>query len=65
MKKIASILILIGLLCFAGIIYISAESNDIPGNIATIGFIVIGYFGVIIFSYGWLKRTKEKKNEVN
>lgn len=59
MSKLAKILIIVGILCFAGIIFISAESEVIPDNIKTIGFIVLGYIGVISFSYGWLNKFKK------
>lgn len=65
MKKLNSLLIVIGLLCFAGIIYITAKSEGISDSLGTIGFIVLGYLGIILFSYGWLKRTKDKKTEDN
>lgn len=60
MKKIANLYIVLGLLCLVGIIFISAISEGIPGNVKTIGFIVLGYIGAILFSYGWIKRTKSK-----
>jgi len=63
MKKIANIYILIGLLCFITIIVISAisETNIISAEVETIGFIILGYIGVIFFTYGWLKRFKANK----
>lgn len=60
MKKLTNILIIVGVLLFVGIIYISARSETINNDILiTIGFIVCGYIGVILFSYGWIKRSKE------
>jgi len=63
MKKIANIYIFIGLLCFITIIVISAisETNIISAEVETIGFIILGYIGVIFFTYGWLKRFKANK----
>jgi len=58
MKRMKYIFILIGIVCFLGIIAISAESDILSQEVKTIGFIVLGYIGVISFSYGWLKKMK-------
>ena len=62
MKKLSNLFIILGLICFVGIIVISAssESDIISQELKTIGFIVLGYTGVILFTYGWLKRFKDK-----
>ena len=60
MKKIANLYIILGLLCLVGIIVISAISEGITDNVKTIGFIVLGYTGAILFTYGWIKRSKSK-----
>ncbi|HEY8395913.1 MAG TPA: hypothetical protein VIK96_03970 [Bacilli bacterium] len=55
MKKLAAISILIGLAAFVGIIIISAKSEGLSSTMKTLGFITLGYFGVITFTWGWLK----------
>lgn len=55
MKKIYGLFIILGIICFGGIIYISAASEKILKNFKTIGFFIIGYIGAILFSYGWIK----------
>jgi predicted membrane channel-forming protein YqfA (hemolysin III family) len=63
MKKLYVFLIIIGLICAAGIIYISAVSENINENLKSIGFIITGYIGVISFTYGWVKLYSEMKNQ--
>ena len=62
MKKVANLFIILGIICFIGIIVISAisRSNLISKELKTMGLIGIGYIGVILFTYGWLKRFKAK-----
>jgi hypothetical protein len=60
MKKLAVLAILLGLVAFAGIIVISSKSENLPESAKTIGFIAIGYFGVIVFAWGWMKLFNKK-----
>lgn len=60
MKKYSLIFIILGILCLIGIVILSALSEQIEKNLRTIGFIIFGYAGVVLFSYGWLARKKEQ-----
>ncbi|HHZ12008.1 MAG TPA: hypothetical protein GYA05_04775 [Acholeplasmataceae bacterium] len=60
MKKLAILSILVGLAAFVGIILISAKSQSLSPLVKTVGFISLGYFGVICFTWGWLKIFKKK-----
>lgn len=64
MKKLYIGLIILGILCAAVIIYISAVSEVIDENVKSIGFVVIGYLGVISFTIGWVKVSNLKKEEI-
>lgn len=55
MKKVYIAAIIFGLIAFIGIIIISSLSENIPEIVKTVGFIALGYIGVISFSYGWMK----------
>ena len=59
MKKILPIiLIIISLLLFGSLVYITIYAKELPEIIATIGFIVIGYISVVLFAVGWFKIKK-------
>ncbi|MFY9422284.1 MAG: hypothetical protein WBK54_04750 [Bacilli bacterium] len=60
MKKLAVLAILVGLAAFAGIIFISAKSQDLSPFVKTYGFIILGYIGIISFTWGWLKIFRKK-----
>jgi hypothetical protein len=60
MKKLATFAIILGLIALAGIFYISAISQDSTPFLKTYGFIIIGYFGLILFAWGWMKIFKRK-----
>lgn len=60
MKKLAAFAILIGLASFVGIIIISAKSEAISDFAQTYGFVILGYIGIISFSWGWLKLFSKK-----
>lgn len=62
MKVKYNIFIGLGLILFCSVIVLSALSEGIDERIKTTGFFIIGYLSVIIFTYGWLKRSAEKKN---
>ena len=61
MKKILYIgLIIISLGLFGGLIYITIHEDELPKVISTIGFIILGYIAIIIFTYSWFKIFKKK-----
>jgi len=60
MKKFIYIfLIIISLLAFASLIYITINVDSVSDTLQTIGFMIIGYFSIIVFSYAWLKLVKK------
>jgi threonine/homoserine/homoserine lactone efflux protein len=61
-KKIPYLLIILGIICLIVIMVISAlsEYEIVSKQLETIGFIFLGYLGVVLFTYGWLKRKKSK-----
>lgn len=63
MKKLYIAAIILGLIAFIGIIIISSLSENIPEAVKTVGFIVVGYIGIISFSYGWMKLHGKNNNK--
>jgi len=60
MKKFIYIfLIIISLLAFASLIHITINVDSVSDTLQTIGFMIIGYFSIIVFSYAWLKLVKK------
>lgn len=65
MKKfIPYMLMFIGVLAFLSTVVISIVSEDLPETIISVGLIVIGYFGIILFYIGitLLKKRQTKNN---
>ncbi|HHX80508.1 MAG TPA: hypothetical protein GX692_05545 [Acholeplasmataceae bacterium] len=60
MKRLAPFAILAGLASLVGIVVISAKSEAISDFAQTYGFVLLGYFGIISFSWGWLKIFSKK-----
>lgn len=60
MKKIKPIiLIIISILLFGVLIYISIYEEDLSDFVITVGFIIIGYIAVILFALGWFNIKKK------
>lgn len=65
MKRfIPYMLMFIGVLAFLATVVISIVSGDLPETIISVGLIVIGYFGIILFYIGitLLKKRQTKNN---
>jgi len=59
MKKLIYILlIIISVLFFASLIYITIKADELSSFVKTVGFIVFGYLSIILFSYSWIKISK-------
>lgn len=54
----------IGVLAFISTVVISIVSEELPETIISIGLIVIGYFGIVLFYIGitLLKKRQTKNN---
>lgn len=63
MKKLYILLIILGVLSFVGIILISAYSEKLSETVKSIGFIGLGYLGIILFTYGWMKIFRNKNQK--
>jgi len=60
MKKLIYILlIIISLLLFGCLIFITINANILSNSVKTIWFMLIGYLSVIIFTVFWLKLVKK------
>ncbi|NLM31729.1 MAG: hypothetical protein GX204_03190 [Acholeplasmataceae bacterium] len=61
MKKIAYVLIILGVLSLIGTFVLSACSENLPAFWNRFGLIFLGYAGLALFTYGWMKAFNSKE----
>lgn len=59
-KIVPFVYMIIGVIAFFSTVYISIVSEELPELIISIGLILIGYLGIILFYFGMTKLKKNK-----
>ena len=54
MKRLYVFLIILGLFLLTGIFLITIFSESLPDFVKTVAFVFFGYFGLALFTAGWM-----------